>query len=154
EVAEAHPERLLLVVSVRNGQTEAFKQVQRVNPRLVDFKGGRARGDRLRLLLHRLFENRLNVPDAQIAAELGAHTSEYLRLRDTAPVEHDKVRQEFVDAWPFSPRLMELLEDQVLVATSAQETRDLIRILADLFKRRGSASSVLTAADFQLDDDD
>lgn len=28
-------------------------------------------------------------------------------------------------------------EDQVLVATDAQETRDLIRILANLFKSRG-----------------
>jgi hypothetical protein len=154
EIAEAHPERLLLVVSVRNGQTEAFRQVQRVNPRLVDFKGGRTKGDRLRLLLHRLFENRLNVPDSQVQAELAAHITEYLRLRDVSPAEHEKVRQEFVDAWPFSPRLMDLLEDQVLVATSAQETRDLIRILADLFKRRGASAPVLTAADFQLDDEE
>jgi hypothetical protein len=33
-----------------------------------------------------------------------------------------------------------------------QETRDLIRILADLFKSRGAAVPVLTAADFRLDD--
>ena len=48
---------------------------------------------------------------------------------------------------------MQLLEDQVLVATEAQETRDLIRILADLFKRHGEASPVITAADFRLDDE-
>jgi hypothetical protein len=46
-----------------------------------------------------------------------------------------------------------LLEDQVLVATSAQETRDLILILANLFKQRGYKSPVLTAADFPIDDD-
>src|SRR5262249_30907093 len=45
------------------------------------------------------------------------------------------------------------LEDQVLVATSAQETRDLIKILAGLFKSRGEKACVLTAADFRLDDD-
>lgn len=154
EIAEAHPEKLLLVVSVRNGNTEAFRQVHRNNPRLVDFKGARARGDRLRLLLHRLFENRLNIPDATITAAIGAHLGEHLRLREVAAAERSKVSQEIVDAWPFSPALMDLLEDQVLVATSAQETRDLIRILADLFKRRGDASAILTAADFQLDDDD
>ena len=48
---------------------------------------------------------------------------------------------------------MTLLEDQVLVATQAQETRDLIRILAAVFKSRGAASPILTAADFRLDDD-
>ena len=48
---------------------------------------------------------------------------------------------------------MTLLEDQVLVATQAQETRDLIRILADVFKARGAASPIITAADFRLDDD-
>ena len=42
---------------------------------------------------------------------------------------------------------MHLLEDQVLVATEAQDTRDLIRILVDLFKNRGDKSPVITAAD-------
>ena len=41
----------------------------------------------------------------------------------------------------------------MLVATDAQETRDLIRILADLFKQRGEIAPVLTAADFQIDDE-
>jgi hypothetical protein len=48
---------------------------------------------------------------------------------------------------------MELLEDQVLMATHAQETRDLIRILADLFKLRGKDTPIITAADFRLDDE-
>jgi hypothetical protein len=48
---------------------------------------------------------------------------------------------------------MRLLEDQVLVATEAQETRDLIRILVDLFKTRGEKSPVITAADFDISND-
>ncbi|MFD1380626.1 hypothetical protein [Fodinicurvata halophila] len=48
---------------------------------------------------------------------------------------------------------MDLLEDQVLIATSAQGTRDLIRILADLFKHNGEKQPILTAADFRLDDE-
>lgn len=43
---------------------------------------------------------------------------------------------------------MQLLEDQVLIAADAQETRDLIRILVDLFKVRGDKVPVITAADF------
>jgi hypothetical protein len=61
EIAKEHPDRLLLVTSVRNGTTDAFQQIQRVNPVIIDFKGPSAKQDRSRLLLHRLFENRLQV---------------------------------------------------------------------------------------------
>jgi hypothetical protein len=39
------------------------------------------------------------------------------------------------------------------VATEAQETRDLIRILVNLFKTGGEDSPVITAADFNISDD-
>lgn len=153
EIAKEHPDLLVLVVSVRNGETEAYQQIHRVNPRQIDFKGPNARRDRLRLLLHRLFENRMHVQDQQIESAITTHASEYLRLSDIAPAEHQKVRSEFIEAWPFAPHLMTLLEDQVLVATQAQETRDLIRILADVFKSRNPNSPIITAADFRLDDE-
>lgn len=153
EIAKEYPELLVLVVSVRNGETEAYQQIHRVNPRQIDFKGPNARRDRLRLLLHRLFDNRMQVPEDQIAAAIAAHVSEHLRLAEIAPAEYARVRQDFVEAWPFAPHLMTLLEDQVLVATQAQETRDLIRILADVFKSRSVGSPIITAADFRLDDD-
>ena len=152
EIAREHPDRLVLVVSVRNGDTDAFQQIQRVGPILVDFKGPAAREDRQKLLLHRLFENRMQVPDVQIEPLVHVHAAEYLRLTQAPPAEHDRLRREFVRCWPFAPHLMQLLEDQVLIATQAQETRDLIRILADLFKRRADRP-VITAADFRLDDE-
>lgn len=154
EIAKEHPELLVLVVSVRNGNTDAYQQIQRVNPVIVDFKGPSARQDRLRLLLHRLFDNRLQVQPAKIASAIEAHVSEYIRLKVIAPAEQSRVRDEFSEAWPFAPHLMQLLEDQVLMATNAQETRDLIRVLADLYKRRGEAVPLITAADFRLDDED
>lgn len=153
EIAKEHPELLVLVVSVRNGETEAYQQVHRVNPRQIDFKGPNARRDRLRLLLHRLFDNRMNVQPADIESAIETHVAEHLRLADVAPAEHQRVRADFVEAWPFAPHLMTLLEDQVLVATQAQETRDLIRILADVFKSRNASSPIITAADFRLNDD-
>ena len=152
EIAKKHPDLLVLVVSVRNGNTDAFQQIQRVEPILVDFKGPTAKQDRQKLLLHRLFQNRMQISDVHIESLIDAHVSEYLRLRQVPSSEHDHVRREFVHGWPFAPHLMQLLEDQVLVATQAQETRDLIRILADLFKRHEN-SPVVTAADFRLDDE-
>jgi len=153
EIAKEHPDLLVLVISVRNGNTDAFQQVQRVNPVIVDFKGPSAKQDRLRLLLHRLFENRIQVADDKIAAAIDTHISEYIRLKDIAPAEHQRTRESFIHAWPYAPHLIELLEDQVLMATHAQETRDLIRILADLFKRRGKDIPIITAADFRIDDE-
>lgn len=153
EIAKEHPELLVLVVSVRNGNTDAFQQIQRVNPVIVDFKGPSAKEDRLRLLLHRLFENRIQVAEDKIAETIDVHISEYIRLQDVPPAEQERIRGDFIHAWPYAPHLMQLLEDQVLMATQAQETRDLIRILADLFKKRGKDSPIITAADFRLEDE-
>jgi energy-coupling factor transporter ATP-binding protein EcfA2 len=157
EMASNRPDLLVLVVSVRNGDSDAYRQIHRNNPVQIDFKAGgvaeRVQEDRRRMLLHRLFENRMHVPNDRITEIIGPHVSEYMRLMETNPSERQKTAARFVEAWPFAPHLLQLLEDQVLVATDAQETRDLIRILANLFKSRGDAVPVITAADFQLDDD-
>lgn len=157
EIAEARPELLVLVVSVRNGSSDAYQQIHRNNPVQIDFKGGgnaeRLQRDRRRMLLHRLFENRLQVDRASIEARISTHVGEYLRLTNVPTSEHERRTAEFIDSWPFAPHLLRLLEEQVLVATDAQENRDLIRILANLFKSRGEVSPILTAADFRLDSD-
>lgn len=150
EIANAHPELLVLVVSIRENQSQAFQQIHRVQPVLVDFQGTQAKKDRLRLLLYRIFQNRMNVPPLSISALTNCHVDEYLRLREIPPSQHETRRADFIEAWPFSPELMRLLEDQVLVATEAQETRDLIRILVDLFKRNGEHSPVITASSFDI----
>lgn len=154
EIAKEHPELLVLVVSVRNGTTDAFQQIQRVNPVIIDFKGPSAKRDRSRLLLHRLFENRSQVSPSEIEKLLNAHVNEYFRLKNVAPAEQERTRSDFIESWPFATHLMQLLEDQVLIATAAQGTRDLIRILADLFKQTDDKTPVVTAADFRLDDED
>jgi hypothetical protein len=153
EIAKEHPEHLVLVVSVRDGNTDAFQQIQRVNPVIVDFQGPTAKSDRLRLLLHRLFENRRQVDTSAVESLINNHINEYFRLKSVAPAEQARARSEFLEAWPYAPHLIQLLEDQVLIATSAQGTRDLIRILADLYKRNGDDKAILTAADFRPDDE-
>jgi hypothetical protein len=157
EIAKERPDLLVLVISVRNGGSDAYQQVHRVNPVAIDFMAGgnpeRVQQDRRRMLLHRLFENRLQIGKAAISDLVSAHVAEYLRLMDVAPSDHERRHREFLVSWPFAPHLLRLLEEQVLIATDAQETRDMIRILANLYKSRGEAAPVLTAADFRLDDD-
>ena len=66
EIAQKNPELLVLVVSVREGNSDAYQQMHRVNPVVVDFKGPLAKRDRQRLLLYRIFDNRMQIPTAQI----------------------------------------------------------------------------------------
>ena len=153
EVANSHPDKLALVLSVRDGSTDAYQQVHRVDPVLLDFTGPLVKRDRRRLLLYRIFENRFNIPEADIANCLNAHFQESCRIRQVSPTEIEKERDEFIEAWPFSPTLLQLLDDQVLMATEAQETRDLIKLLVETFKVAGESSPVLTAADFRIDKD-
>jgi len=153
EIANDHPDLLVLVVSIRDNQSQAYQQIHRINPVLVDFQGVQAKKDRQRLLLYRIFQNRMNVPAANVAGLIKPHVDEFLRLAEVPPAQHQTRQDEFAEAWPYSPVLMQLLEDQVLVATEAQETRDLIRILVDLFKNRGDKSPVITAADFDITND-
>ncbi|MBR0946837.1 MULTISPECIES: DUF499 domain-containing protein [Bradyrhizobium] len=157
EIAKERPDLLVLVISVRNGGSDAYQQVHRVNPVAVDFKAGgsaeRIQQDRRRMLLHRLFDNRLHIANGTIESLVEQHVAESFRLLHVPAAEQDRRRREFIESWPYAPHLLRLLEEQVLIATDAQETRDLIRILANLYKSRGEAVPVLTAADFRLDDD-
>lgn len=157
EIAKERPDLLVLVISVRNGGSDAYQQVHRVNPVAIDFKAGgnaeRIQQDRRRMLLHRLFDNRLQIAQTSIETLIAKHVAEYFRLLDIPSPEQDRRRKDFTESWPYAPHLLRLLEEQVLIATDAQETRDMIRILANLYKSRGEAAPVLTAADFRLDDD-
>jgi hypothetical protein len=157
EIAKEHPGLLVLAVSVRDGSTDAYQQIHRVNPLQIDFKAGgspeRIQRDRRRMLLHRLFVNRLQVAPVDIENLIRLHVSEYFRLLAVPPSEHVRKGADFQESWPYAPHLLQLLEDQVLVATDAQESRDLIRILANLFKSRGETAALLTASDFRLDDE-
>ena len=155
EIATERPDILVLVVSLLNNRTDAFQQIHRNSPVVIDFKGPSARHDRMQLLLHRLFNNRNNIPASEIASLVEAYASERFRLRfsNLLEVEKTRIAAEVVEAWPFSPELLELLEDQILMAEAAQETRDLIRILAQIFMARGSEVPVITPADFFVNED-
>lgn len=150
EIAEKNPELLALVVSVRDGVSDAAQQIYRVNPVRIDFKGPQAKRDRQKLLLYRLFENRMQINENDIENIIINHVNEYLRLNHITGSEHEKAKQDFIDSWPYAPHLLKLLDDQVLIATETQETRDLIRILVDVFKTAGKNSPIITAADFSI----
>ena len=153
EIAQQNPDLLTLAVSVRNGNSDAYQQVRRVNPVDVDFVGPYAKRDRRRLLLYRIFENRMQVHDNEIESLISQHVEEYFRLLKISEKDHAAKQLEFNESWPFAPHLMQLLDDQVLMATDAQKERDLIKILVDLFKNHKPKDTIITAANFSLTND-
>ena len=156
ELSKERPDLFMLVVSVRDNTTDAFKQIHRDGPVVIDFKGETAKDDRKRLLLHRLFKNRDHFSDTDIKQEVDVYASERNRLLygDKNAADHSRLRHEVVETWPYSPELISLLEDNIMMADAAQETRDLIRVLAEVFRARGHDVPVVTAADFHIDNDE
>lgn len=153
EIAQSDPSKLVLVVSVREGSSDAYQQIRRVNPVDVDFKGPFAKRDRQRLLLYRIFKNRLQLTKPDITKAVRTHADESFRLAKVPIQEQEKLFEDFTESYPFAPHLLKLLDDQVLIATDAQETRDLIKILVDLFKTHDLKDPIITAADFSLTDE-
>jgi hypothetical protein len=155
EMSRERPEWLMLIVSCLNNGSDAFRQIHRDTPVVINFMGPTAKKDRQNLLLHRLFLNRANIPQAEVQALVDTYAHERRRLRfpHLPASEHARLLDEVVASWPFTPELLELLEDHILMSQAAQETRDLIRILATNFRARGDAVPLLTPADFSVDDD-
>jgi hypothetical protein len=155
EISAERPDILIPVISVLDNQTEAFRQVHRNSPVLVDFRGPTAKQDRQKMVLHRLFTNRGNIPQDDIQGHIASYAQERYRLRFSHLPETEKanIMSEVAQSWPFTPELMELLEEHILMAEAAQEARDLIRILAHAYRARGEDVPVITPADFFVDED-
>jgi hypothetical protein len=156
EIADDRPDLFSLIVSVRDNTTDAFQQIHRKGTVVIDFKGETAREDRKRLVLHRLFKNRSNIPSATIEQTVSMYAKERNRLlfAERSPADQARLADECVECWPYSPELMSLLEDQILMAAAAQDSRDFIRMLAEVFRARSASASIITPADFSVDDDD
>ena len=152
EIASEHPDKLLLVVSVRDGETDAYQQLHRLNPLVVDFTDPLSKRDRHRLLLHRIFANRSHIDPEQVASASEVHFQEHVRLHSVNAKDAEIFRGRVLEAWPYSPTLLDLLDDQVLVASHMQQARDLIKLLVETYKLAGESACILTAADFRIDD--
>jgi len=153
ELAKDRPDLLMLIVSVRNTETEGYRQINRITPVVIDFKGDTAKDDRRKLLLHRLFLNRSQFTNSLIEQTVRAYADERARLlqENKSEAERLRLKADVTEAWPFAPELLSLLDDHVLMTDAAQDKRELIRILAELYRARGAEVPILTASDFHVD---
>ncbi|SPE58503.1 conserved hypothetical protein [Verrucomicrobia bacterium] len=156
EIASDHPDRLIFVVSVLNNETEAFRQIHRHHPTIINFEGASAKEDRRKMVLHRLFENRDQIPRISIQTLVSAYAHERYRLLfgHLPEAERPRIIREVIESWPFAPELFTVLDDQILMSAAAQEARDIIKILTLIFRSRGDNVPVITPADFSVDERD
>lgn len=155
EISIEFPQYLMLIASVLDTETDAFQQIRRSHPLVINFKSADARQDRQRLVLHRLFENRNQITDDQKITATTAYRQERFRLifSQQDPGGEPKNDQEVVDAWPFAPELLAVLEDQILASIQAQGLRDYLRILALIYRVSGNSElPLITPADFTVDE--
>lgn len=52
EISKERPDLLIFVTSVLDNQNDAFKQIHRQGPVMIDFRGNTAKQDRKSLILH------------------------------------------------------------------------------------------------------
>ena len=94
DIAREHPELLVLVISVRDGETNAYQQVHRIGPTIINFEAAgsaqRIQEERRRMLLHRLFDNRLQIATTAFEELIAQHISESFRLLNVPPAEHER----------------------------------------------------------------
>ncbi|MBF0469703.1 MAG: hypothetical protein HQK61_12595, partial [Desulfamplus sp.] len=83
----------------------------------------------------------------------GAYANERFRIlhADKSDAESARIQSEVFECWPFSPELILLLEDHILMSQAAQNARDMIRILAQVYKTRGEETPIITPSDFFVD---
>ena len=104
-------------------------------------------------MLHRIFENRGQISRDQIKGKIDTYFTEWCRLLNHQGSEQSQLEEQMVTLWPFSIDLIGVLEEQILVATNAQETRDLIQIIVALYKTAGEQTNIITPAHFGLDEE-
>lgn len=152
EIATDRPDLLLFIASLRNNTTDAFQQINRNTPLIIDFKDPEARADRQRLVLHRLFQNRAAIPLDEITTATHVYRAERFRLliqRGNAAGDKESAAA-VLAAWPFTPELFTLLEDQILRSNSAQGLRDLLRTLAYTYRAWGEQDVILSPIRFDV----
>lgn len=153
EIAKEYPNLLKLVVSVRNGEGDSYKQLHRINPLIVNFTSEASRQDRHRLIIHRIFENRGQIPAEQIKGKIDTYFNEWCRLLEKEGPEVSSLQNQSVEMWPYSLDLINVLEEQILLSTNAQGTRDLLQVLVYLYRAASESEVVITPAHFGLSEE-
>ncbi len=137
---------ITLFASVYSDQEEPGSTLKRV-PRLeVRFQNVK---DNSAVILHRLFENfaRLDREKVQLVIE------SYINLwKRNCSIDADKLRQAFEASYPFSPSLMNIVQQRIPKRGGFQNVRGALAFLGNLVRLTHAGNDIITPCDATLAD--
>jgi len=105
--------------------------------------------DRARIILHRIFENFLDVRREQFAPVVDSYISLW---KKHSAIQNDDVRSQLMDSYPFSPDILQIILNRVPARGGFQNVRGALGFLAHMVKMTHKTCDIITPADADLCD--
>ena len=158
-IAAESPDRVALVFAVEDPHSAAFRALASLNPSVLDCNLDCYRRDRSYRLVQRIFQDRWKIPAATLRRHLQPFVDRYAEIcRRPSVTSADSAQEDawsvVPKSWPFTPGLVELIEDRLDIADRTQANRILIKLLVDLFEKQSRRSNLISLADIGLNPHD
>ncbi len=153
-IAAERPDQLGLVFSVEDSASQAFRTLSVTDPLVLESGHECYRRDRSYRLVQRLFENRWDIPADTLHRRLQPFVDRYASLVEQSSADPEDSRSVVLKSWPFTPGLVQLIEDRIDVDDTGQANRIVIKLLVDLFEKQSRRSILIALADIGLSDHD
>ena len=137
---------ITLFASVYSDQDEPGSTLKRV-PRLeVRFENAK---DNSSVILHRLFENYAKLDRKAIEPVIDSYVNLWQRH---SAIDSDKLRQTFSASYPFSPSLLEIVQQRIPKRGGFQNVRGALSFLGNLIRLTHKTNDIITPCDAILED--
>ena len=138
--------RVTMFASIYSAQEEPGSTFKRVPRCVVQFDNAKDQG---RIILHRLFENYKKFDKASILPVLDS----YVQLWNKhAPIDQEELKTRFIDTYPFSPSLMDIILKKIPARGGFQNVRGALNFLGNLIRLTHTANDIITPGDVSLED--
>ncbi len=138
--------QVTLFASIYSDQEEPGATLKRVPSCRVQFAQAR---DRARVVLHRLFENYLHFKAETVSPVVESYLNTWRRH---AEFNADEYRQAMLDAYPFTPDLLDLMLHRVPARGGFQGVRGALGFLGHLVRLTHERADLIMAGDADIED--
>jgi hypothetical protein len=140
-------DQITLFASIYSDQDEPGSTLKRVPAVRVQFAHA---ADRARVVAHRLFENYLEFDPESAGAVVDSYLNTWRRHLTAFNV--DEYRNQMLQAYPFSPDLLELILKRVPLRGGFQNVRGALGFLANMVRLTHTMADLITPAHSSLQD--
>jgi len=137
---------ITLFASVYSDQDEPGSTLKRVPKLEVRFDNSK---DNSAVILHRLFKNILDLDREKIQPVIDSYINLWKRNN---VIDADKLRQAFIASYPFSPSLMDIVQQRIPIRGGFQNVRGALAFLGNLVRLTNDKNDIITPCDAILVD--